>query len=268
MRKKLIVVADDFGFSEAYSLGALKAYREGIVTTLSLMSNMEAAPFAVALAKKEAPEACLVQHTNFVQGRPCSSPELVPSLVDENGFFHRSNQWKPESPWDTKSVGTVAVTKEDCKTETLAQMERFRRLTGSDPIHFEGHSVLTRAVAQAFNEVAAQTGIHCMTMTEAESETFYPAHELIRNMKNGMEILSRGTRPEDFFEDSFGILKSTYELNVLHFHPGYLDAYLLDNTSLTLPRCRDLQTLCDPRVRAWLERNDIERVDFSAVYKK
>ena len=39
MKKKLIVVADDFGFSEAYNYGVIKAYKEGIVTVLSLMSN-------------------------------------------------------------------------------------------------------------------------------------------------------------------------------------------------------------------------------------
>ena len=54
---------------------------------------------------------------------------------------------------------------------------------------------------------------------------------------------------------------------MLHFHPGYLDAYLLDNTSLTTPRCRDLETLCDPRVREWLDVHEIELVDFSAVYR-
>ena len=52
MKKKLIVVADDFGFSEAYNYGAIKAYKEGIVTVLSLMSNMEAAPHAVKLWRK------------------------------------------------------------------------------------------------------------------------------------------------------------------------------------------------------------------------
>ena len=43
MSKKLIVVADDFGFSEAYNYGVIKAYKEGVVCTLSLMSNMAAA---------------------------------------------------------------------------------------------------------------------------------------------------------------------------------------------------------------------------------
>ena len=46
MSKKLIVAADDFGFSEAYNYGVIKAYKEGVVFTLSLMSNMAAAPHA------------------------------------------------------------------------------------------------------------------------------------------------------------------------------------------------------------------------------
>ena len=53
MSKKLIVVADDFGFSEAYNYGVIKAYKEGVVCTLSLMSNMAAAPHAVKLWQSE-----------------------------------------------------------------------------------------------------------------------------------------------------------------------------------------------------------------------
>ena len=34
MSKKLIVVADDFGFSEAYNYGVIKAYKEGVVCRL------------------------------------------------------------------------------------------------------------------------------------------------------------------------------------------------------------------------------------------
>ena len=82
-----------------------------------------------------------------------------------------------------------------------------------------------------------------------------------------MDILNRGSTPEDFLQDRFGLLDSKYEINVLHFNPGYLDQYLLDNTSLTLPRCRDLQTLCDPRVRDWMQEHEIELTGFDAVYE-
>lgn len=267
MGKKLIIVADDFGFSEAYNLGACKAYQEGVVTVLSLMSNMEAAGHGAALAKKEMPGACLVQHTNFVQGKPCSNPRDIPSLVDKEGQFYRSVNWKAENPNDTKCRGNVVVTKEDCKTEAISQLERFRELTGAYPCHLEGHSVITKAVSEALAEVGAEMGIHCMTGPETETDTMYAAHELALGTPAYAGILDRGARPEDFFTDAFGILDSPFDINILHFHPGYLDAYLIDNTSLTIPRCRDLETLCDPRVARWLAEHDIELVDFSAVYK-
>lgn len=103
MSKKLIVVADDFGFSEAYNYGVIKAYKEGVVCTLSLMSNMAAVPHAVKLWQSECPEVPLVQHTNFVQYRPVSAPEKVPTLVNEEGMFYRSYLWKSENPNDAKA---------------------------------------------------------------------------------------------------------------------------------------------------------------------
>lgn len=267
MKKKLIVSADDFGFSEGYNYGALRAYQKGIVTVLSLMSNMEAAAHAVELARREAPEANLVQHTNFVQGRPVSRAGDVPSLVDENGMFYRSYRWKPEDSSDEKCVGDIVVTEEDCKRETAAQLERFRELTGSYPNHFEGHSVMPETVRRAFHQVAAERRIHCMTEPEVETDMMYPVHELMTLNTETMKLLNRGILPEDFFEDRFGLLTSPYEFNVLHLHPGYLDFYLLKHTSLTTARCRDLETVCDPAVRRWLDEQEIELTDFNAIYK-
>lgn len=52
MSKKLIVVADDFGFSEAYNYGVIKAYKEGVVCTLSLMSTWPPSPCGETLAER------------------------------------------------------------------------------------------------------------------------------------------------------------------------------------------------------------------------
>ena len=270
MSKKLIVVADDFGFSEAYSLGALKAYKEGVVTVLSLMSNMEAAEFAVNLAKKEAPDACLTLHANFVQGRPVSDD--VASMIDENGYFYRSSQWAPskesilDSPISDKSKGTVVVAYDDICKETRAQLNRFKELTGFYPVHFEGHSVGTPDILKAFRTIGDELGIHNM-FQEKEDDKMYYAHELAFGNMKYIEILHTGLTKESFMEDAFGILSSPHEYNILHFHPGYLDAYVIDNSSLTIPRVRDLQTLTDPQVKQWLKDHDIELVDFRAIYK-
>ncbi|MEG0034843.1 MAG: ChbG/HpnK family deacetylase [Bacilli bacterium] len=264
MNRKLIVVADDFGFSEAYNYGVIKAYREGIVTVLSLMSNMEAASHAISLAK-EFPEVNLSQHTNFVQGSPIS--KNVPSLTNSNGEFYRSSEWKSEYLNDSKCTGNISPTYEDCKIETYAQLNRFKELTGNYPNHFEGHSVMTKNVIKAFQEISSELKIHAMGMPEVETDEMYAAHELGFDVTNYVDILNKGIQVEDFINDRFQLLKSKYEINILHFHPGFLDQYLLDNTSLTYPRCRDLETLCDPRVRTWLHENNIELVDFKAVYK-
>lgn len=267
MKKKLIVVADDFGFSEAYNYGVMKAYKEGIVTVASLMSNMEAAPHAVKLAK-EYPDLNLTQHTNFVSGYPVSDPHMIPSMVDENGKFYRSVQWAPTSPLDTKCQGHVVVSYEDAKTETLAQMARFKALTGHAPNHFEGHSAGTDAINKAFLEISENTGIHCMALLDKETDSLKPAHELVMANNEYMLALHRGMCVEDFINtEGFGLLASPYEINVIHFHPGYVDAYILDNSTLTIQRCRDLQVLCDSRLRSWLDNHNIELTDYNAVYK-
>ena len=262
--KKLIVVADDYGMSEAYSLGAVKAYKEGIVTVLSLMSNMDTAKFAVDLWKKECPDAPLAQHTNFVQGKPVSNN--VKSMVDENGFFYRSTMWKPENPGDTKCKGNIVVSYEDAKRETIAQLERHKELTGSYPNHFEGHSVGTKNINQAFKEVMQEYKIHGMCQ-EKEDENLYYGHELVLGNIPYMKALHAGITAEQFMDDICGILSSTYEYNIVHFHPGYLDAYVIDHSTLTIPRVRDVQMLTDPRVKKWLDDNSIELTDFSILYK-
>ena len=267
MKKKLIIVADDYGFSEAYNYGALKAYQEGVVTVLSLMSNMDAAEHAISLVR-DMPNASIVQHTNLVQGKPVSNPDSIPSLVNEQGMFYRSYLWKSEYDTNKNSRGIVSPTYEDCKIETLAQLDRFKALTGSYPNHFEGHSVGTKAIQQAFRELSEELHIHSVGLEEIESDELYPVHELAMSVPSYREILHRGVCVEDFLEDRFQLLTSPFEINALHFHPGYLDQYILDNTSLTIPRCKDLQTLCDSRVKEWLNEHEIELTDYSVIYKK
>ena len=47
------------------------------------------------------------------------------------------------------------------------------------------------------------------------------------------------------------------------FHPGYLDAFILDSSSLTTNRTRNVDMLIDPAMRAWLEAQpDLRLVDY------
>lgn len=60
--KRMIVNADDFGFSEAVNHGILKAMQEGIVTSTSIMANMPGFAHAVQLYH-EHPDMAVGVHT-------------------------------------------------------------------------------------------------------------------------------------------------------------------------------------------------------------
>ena len=62
--RKLIVNADDFGFSEAVNHGILKAMEDGIVTSTSIMANMPGFAHAAALYH-EHPDMAVGVHLNL-----------------------------------------------------------------------------------------------------------------------------------------------------------------------------------------------------------
>lgn len=78
---KLIMRADDLGISEGVNCGIYKAIKDGVITSVGLMPNMEHALDGYEMIKD-----CKVsvgQHTNICLGKPLCSPKEIPSLVDE-----------------------------------------------------------------------------------------------------------------------------------------------------------------------------------------
>ena len=51
--------------------------------------------------------------------------------------------------------------------------------------------------------------------------------------------------------------------DVMVCHPGYLDDYILNNSSLLVPRTKEVEMACDKDLKAWLDaRSDIELVTY------
>lgn len=51
--------------------------------------------------------------------------------------------------------------------------------------------------------------------------------------------------------------------NVFVCHPGYLDAFLLRSSSLTVNRTKEVEMLCDPAMRTWLEEHGVRLLRYS-----
>jgi predicted glycoside hydrolase/deacetylase ChbG (UPF0249 family) len=88
----LIINADDFGMCHAVNDAVLRAMRDGVVTSTTLMTSCPWAPHAIQLLRDH-PEWPFGIHmtlvSEFVPYRwgPVASRDRVPSLVDEAGHF-------------------------------------------------------------------------------------------------------------------------------------------------------------------------------------
>ncbi len=92
MTLQKIFNADDFGISKGVNAAIVKAHREGILNSASLMINQKYAAEAIKLAK-EMPELEMGLHVNLTNEYPAASAQEIPLLVDgqgklKNGFVN------------------------------------------------------------------------------------------------------------------------------------------------------------------------------------
>jgi predicted glycoside hydrolase/deacetylase ChbG (UPF0249 family) len=95
--KYLIVNADDFGLTPGVCQGILKAHKEGIVTSTTILINSPHLDLALNLLT-ETPKLDLGLHLNITWGKPVLPLSKVKTLVDENGFFIRNKNFETINP--------------------------------------------------------------------------------------------------------------------------------------------------------------------------
>jgi hopanoid biosynthesis associated protein HpnK len=128
---QVILTADDFGRSAAVNAAVLRAHREGVLTSASLMVAGEAAAQAVALAQ-ETPSLAVGLHLVAVDGPAVLRPAEIPHLVNGRGRF-------PADPFrlGLRYVASAAA-REELRRELAAQFQRFAA-TGLPLSHVDGH---------------------------------------------------------------------------------------------------------------------------------
>jgi hopanoid biosynthesis associated protein HpnK len=81
--RRLIVNADDFGFTAGVNRGIVEAHTRGIVTSSTLMANGRAFEDAVCLAKA-VPRLSVGCHVVLIDGQPVLDAERLPSLTSRH----------------------------------------------------------------------------------------------------------------------------------------------------------------------------------------
>ena len=85
----LILHSDDFGLNREVNRAIVEVAQRGVLGSASLMTNGLAAEDALEQAR-DCPGLGVGLHLNIVRGRPLSSPEDIPTLVDDDGRFLNS----------------------------------------------------------------------------------------------------------------------------------------------------------------------------------
>ena len=146
MTLRIIVNADDFGLTRGVSESIVACHAAGAVTSTSFMVNMDGSEHAAGLAHA-APRLGVGLHFNLTLGRPVSSPEAVPSLVDRSGRFLTRGALLRR--WATGRLDASNV-----RTELHAQLARMRAW-GVEPTHFDSHQHV-HAIPAVFRVLAGQ----------------------------------------------------------------------------------------------------------------
>ncbi len=245
--KKILVRADDLGFSEGINYGIEKTVRQGIIKSVGLMTNMDATEHGVNLIREL--DVCLGLHTNICVGKPLTNPALIPSLVQENGEFRPSKEYR--------SAKADFVNLDEVILEVEAQYLRFVELTGHKPHYFEGHAVMSDNFIKGMEIVAKRHDCEFLPFsftgpTQFRNTTLFAS----------MDSMAPGYIPFESLKRS--ALKDYGENGMCMFvcHPGYLDAYIMKKSSLLEPRVFEVEMCCSQETKDWLKENEIEVVTY------
>ncbi|NNC07830.1 ChbG/HpnK family deacetylase [Corallococcus exiguus] len=151
-RTRLIVNADDLGLHPSLDAGILKAHREGIVTSATLLAMGPSAAEAVGLAKAQG--LAVGVHLALSTRLPCAAPAEAVRTVAPGGRL-RGNWAEFAKAWVTGRVR-----REELERELSAQLFRAREL-GAKVDHLDGHQHLhlLPGVRSVVEGIAAREGL-------------------------------------------------------------------------------------------------------------
>jgi predicted glycoside hydrolase/deacetylase ChbG (UPF0249 family) len=236
---KLIVNADDFGYTERVSAGILRGHRDGIVTATTFMTNAPHTDGAAQLARAT-PSLDVGVHLVVTFDRPTGDVARCRSLVDRDGKFFRP-----------KELMSRDIVPEEALFEYRAQYNKARELLGRDPTHLDTHHWVHDhpALEWAIGELARETGAAARIHSDEQRERLR-ARGVRTPDQFAREFQDEGRVGVEQLVDLLERLAKRDDVTELMCHPGETDLAMAKKSGYARERPTELATLTDPRVRA------------------
>jgi predicted glycoside hydrolase/deacetylase ChbG (UPF0249 family) len=106
---RIILNADDFGFSQDTVRATIECFERGALTSATIMPNMPASPEALEFARRH-PEHTYGVHLTFVGDgfeQPVSRPDEIPALVDARGRLPTTNRARARALFRLQPVDQI-----------------------------------------------------------------------------------------------------------------------------------------------------------------
>lgn len=268
--KQLVVNADDLGLSESVNEGIVKSHLRGIVTSTTLMVTMPAVSHAIDCTKQTSLDIGL--HLDFTWGTPISSPSEISSLVKANGKFHGKRELM-------KRLMLFTVNPRHLEKEMLAQIDRFKQ-TGIQLYHIDVHQHLHGfpMVMKSLVKVACREKIPFIRfVNEMSFQKPIDMIVFVMFLISGM-FLPKENRGADHFlglaltnrlnADTLLPQLTTIQPGITEFmcHPGF-DDIDLNHISRLQSREDEIEALISPKVRDYIDSNNITLTTFRDIYR-
>lgn len=244
---RLIVNADDLGYSRGVNYGIADAHINGIVTSSTAMANMPGFAHAMALMRA-LPGLGVGLHFNITTGRPLS--ENPASLIGRDGTFRGA---------DFIFGAPEEIDPRDVERELSAQMDALVK-NGCRPTHIDSHHHAHRvpAVMDAVMDCAAHMGIPVRSVAD-----MWPGAAGAAGPVALCIDFHAGNAREDWL---CAYLESRGE-DVLELmtHPGFADAALVTGSTYGLARVREHAVLTSADVKAAVNRLGIALIRYDEI---
>jgi chitin disaccharide deacetylase len=286
--RRLIVNADDFGYTAGVNRAITEAHTHGIVTSCTLMASSGAFEDAVGLAKR-LPHLSVGCHVVLIDGEPVLDAARLPSMAI-------GNSGSPRFRDGMKSFAARALSgqlsPDEIEAETTAQIRKIQA-GGISVSHLDSHkhSHLFPAVLRPILRAARTCGVGAIRNPFGPRRPLKSSALLARPglwtryaevrvlnalagkfrdaVKNGgftttdgtLGVVVTGLLDETLFRAIAEIIPDgTWEFVC---HPGYNDADLRRaNTRLRESRETELRVLTMPAVRELLAEREIELISY------
>lgn len=143
--KKIIINADDFGYSRANNLAIQRGTQSGVITSTSLMANMDGFEHAVEEILPTL-QADVGVHLNIIEGKSLTNQSM---LCDKNGNFNNSY-----GALILKSLNGEFL--KQVETEFRAQIEKVLAYTKVSHIDSHVHTHAIPAIFEKTTELAKE----------------------------------------------------------------------------------------------------------------